>query len=125
MAVPPAEVVRQQRKISRPDSLALWRARAPDEGIGEGAGRRRPRARASKQAREPGEVIVGKELCDILIQEPRRRENFEPLVAIELQNVANAVEDLATDPAVTRFESTERTAVDLRQAGDLLLGQPS
>jgi hypothetical protein len=46
-------------------------------------------------------------------------------VAIELQDIADAVQDLAAHTPAARFEPAERAVVNLGQLGDLLLSQPA
>ncbi len=77
--------------------------------------------RCVQHARKLGDVFVREELRVVLVEEPRCREDFESLMTIELQNVANAVQHFSTDPAVARFQPAERAVVDLCQTGDLLL----
>ena len=77
-----------------------------------------------QQARKLGHIIVRKELCGVLGQESRGGKNIESFVAIELQDIADAVKHFAADAAVTRFQPAERAVTSISaELGDLLLGQ--
>jgi hypothetical protein len=76
-----------------------------------------------QEACDPGYVIVGEQEGGILVQKSGGDENVELLVAIQLQDAADAVQDLAAHATLTRFKPTERTSSDRRQVGDLFLGQ--
>ena len=75
-----------------------------------------------QQARKLSQIIVRKELCGVLGEESRSGKNIESFVAIELQDVADAVNHFATDAALTRFQPAERAVTDPCRLGDLLLG---
>jgi hypothetical protein len=81
--------------------------------------------RCVQQTGELGYVIVRKELGGVLVQEPRGGENIEPLVPIEFQDIADAIQDFTANPAVTRFQPTERAVVNLGQVSDAFLRQSS
>ena len=76
-----------------------------------------------QKARDPGYVIVLQQLGSFFGQESGGHKDFELFVTVELEDVADAVEDLATHSAATRFEPAERAAVDFRLLSHLLLGQ--
>jgi hypothetical protein len=78
-----------------------------------------------QQTGELSHVIVCEEPGGVLVQESRGGEHVEPLVPIEVQDVADAVQDFTADPAVTRFQPAQRAVVDLGQTGDVFLRQPS
>ena len=75
-----------------------------------------------QEARNSGYVVVREEVRGVLIQESGGDEDFESLVAIELQDAANAVQHLAAHTTVTRFEPAERAPVDGSQVSHLFLG---
>jgi hypothetical protein len=79
--------------------------------------------RRVQEAGEAGYVIVREQMGCVLIQESGGDENFELLVAIELENAANAVQDLPAHASFTRFQPAERATVDLGQVSCLFLGQ--
>jgi hypothetical protein len=76
-----------------------------------------------QEAGDPGYIIVSEQMRSILVQETGGNEDFELLAAVELQNATDAVQDVAADATLTRFEPAERAAVDLGQVRNLLLGQ--
>ena len=78
-----------------------------------------------QQMGELGYIIVRQEPGGVLVKESRGGENVKPLVAIEVQDVADAVQDFAADSAVTRFQPAQSAVVDLGQVGDVLLRQSS
>ena len=57
--------------------------------------------RSVQEARNPGYIVVRKQMCGLLIQESGGDEDFEPLVAVELQNAADAIQHLAAHPTIT------------------------
>jgi hypothetical protein len=61
----------------------------------------------------------------IFAEESGSDEHFELFMAIELKDIANAVQNLAAHATVARFEPAQRAAIDIRQVSDLLLGQPA
>ncbi len=67
--------------------------------------------RRVQQARNLGHIIVREDLRGVLVQESRGSEEIELFVAIELQDVADAVQDLAAYAAVARFEPAERAVI--------------
>jgi hypothetical protein len=57
-----------------------------------------------QEARDPGYVIVREHIGGVLVQESRGDENFELLAPIELQDTADAVQHVAADAPLARFE---------------------
>ena len=75
-----------------------------------------------QEARNSGYVVVREQIRGVLVQESGGDEDFEPLVAIESQDAADAIQHLAAHSTVTRFEPAERAAVDGSQVSHLFLG---
>jgi hypothetical protein len=77
--------------------------------------------RCVQEACDAGYIIVREQMGRVLVQESSGDENFELLVPIELQDAADAVQDLTTHATATGFETTERAAVDFGQLSHLFL----
>src|SRR3712207_4539153 len=80
-----------------------------------------PAGRCVQQARDPGNVVIGEQLRRVLVQESRGGENRELIATIELEDVADAVENLAADAPATGFEPAECAVVDVGEPGNFLL----
>jgi len=76
-----------------------------------------------QEPRNPGHIVVREQMCGVLVQESGGDEDFKPLVAIEPQDTADAIQDLAAHTTAARFEPAERTTIDLGQMSHLFLGQ--
>ncbi len=70
---------------------------------------------------DPGYVIVGEHIGGVLIQESGGDQNLELLVPIDLQDAADAIQDVAADAPLARFEPAQCAAVDFCQVSNLLL----
>ena len=83
----------------------------------------RSERRAVQEASNPGYIIVREQVGGVLVQKTSGDEDFQPLVAIELEDAADAVQDLAAHATATGFEPAKRAAVDLSQVRHLFLRQ--
>ena len=83
----------------------------------------RSERRAVQEAGNPGYIIVREQVGGVLVYKTSGDENFQPLVAIELEDAADAVKDLAAHTTATRFEPAKRATVDISQVRHLFLGQ--
>jgi hypothetical protein len=84
------------------------------------------RGRQGGAGEEPGEareILIGQETGGVFREKTGGEEYVEALLAVKVQNGAEAVEHLAADTAVARFEAAEGAVVDLGALGDLLLGE--
>jgi hypothetical protein len=77
---------------------------------------------SAQETGDLGYIVVRKQVRGVRIQESGGDQDFEPLVAIELQDAADAIQDFAAHTTVTRFEPAQRAAVDRSQVSHLFLG---
>lgn len=76
-----------------------------------------------EELRQPRNVRVGEELGGLGGEEAGGGQDIEPFLPIQAKDGANAVEHVAADAAIARFQPAQRAVVDPGEAGDFFLGQ--
>ncbi len=103
------------------------------EGVGVGKGESNVVPKQSRflcrerwileELRQPRNVRVGEKLGGFRGEEACRGQDIEPFLPSEAKDGANAVEHVAADAAIARFQPAQRAVVDPGEAGDFFLGQ--
>ena len=79
--------------------------------------------RVQEQAGQARKIYVCQNLCGFHGEETGGDQDIELLAPVEFEDDADAVEDFATDAAITRFQATQGAVVDVGEPRDLILGQ--